>query len=85
MKFIYASIILFLLLLFVGCNNHQQTSKKIFHYNEVSGIASLDPAFAKNQSIMWGIHQLYNTLIEVDSNMQLKPSLEHLLNPLPFV
>jgi peptide/nickel transport system substrate-binding protein len=47
----------------------------IFRYNEQTGIASLDPAFAKNQSIMWSVHQLYNTLIEVDEHMQLKPSL----------
>jgi oligopeptide transport system substrate-binding protein len=60
---------------FLSCNNHQHPDKKIFRYNEISGIASLDPAFAKNQSIMWAIHQLYNTLIEVDGNMQLKPSL----------
>ena len=40
----------------------------IFHYNESTGIASLDPAFAKNQSIMWAIHQLYNTLVEIDSH-----------------
>jgi ABC-type transport system substrate-binding protein len=58
-----------------SCNSHTHPDKKIFHYNETSGIASLDPAFAKNQSIMWAIHQLYNTLIEVDDNMQLKPSL----------
>ncbi len=59
----------------ISCTNHQHPDKKIFHYNEQTGIASLDPAFAKNQSIMWAIHQLYNTLIEVDENMQLKPSL----------
>ncbi len=41
----------------------------------MTGIASLDPAFAKNQSIMWPVHQLYNTLIEVDSNLILRPSL----------
>ncbi|NOU37302.1 MAG: ABC transporter substrate-binding protein [Ferruginibacter sp.] len=60
---------------FQSCKNHLHPTKKIFRYNEITGIASLDPAFAKNQSIMWAIHQLYNTLIEVDSNMQLKPSL----------
>lgn len=63
------------LLFIVSCKNHNHPERKIFRYNESSGIASLDPAFAKNQSIMWAIHQLYNTLIEVDSNMQLKPSL----------
>ena len=66
----------FICMIILGsCKNHSHPDKKIFRYNETSGIASLDPSFAKNQSIMWAIHQLYNTLIEVDSNMQLKPSL----------
>ncbi|CAN5802800.1 ABC transporter substrate-binding protein [soil metagenome] len=60
---------------FESCNSHQHPDKTIFRYNEQTGIASLDPAFAKNQSIMWAIHQLYNTLIEVDDNMKLKGSL----------
>ena len=59
----------------IGCKNHQHQDKKIFHYNETTGIASLDPAFAKNQSIMWPVHQLYSTLVEVDENMQIKPLL----------
>ena len=67
--------VIFLLLLFCSCKNHSHPDKKIFRYNESSGIASLDPAFAKNQSIMWAVHQLYNTLTEFDSNMALKPSL----------
>jgi len=71
----YPLFIVSLSTLFLSCGNHQHPDKKIFHYNEQTGIASLDPAFAKNQSIMWAIHQLYNTLIEVDENMQLKPSL----------
>ncbi len=58
-----------------ACTNHNYPEKKIFHYNEQAGIASLDPAFAKNQSIMWAVHQLYNTLVEVDDNMHLKPLL----------
>lgn len=66
--------IILLLAAFAGCSSHHE-HKNIFHYNEVSGIASLDPAFAKNQSVMWPIHQLYNTLVEVDENMVIKPSL----------
>lgn len=64
-----------LALLLVACNTHRHSDKKIFHYNESSGIASLDPAFAKSQAVMWAVHQLYNTLVEVDSNMQIAPSL----------
>ena len=58
-----------------SCKDHSHPDKKIFRYNESSGIATLDPAFAKNQSIMWAVHQFYNTLTELDSNMALKPSL----------
>ena len=61
--------------LLIACNSHKHSDKKIFHYNESSGLASLDPAFAKNKQVMWSVHQLYNTLVEIDSNMQMKPSL----------
>ncbi len=60
---------------FAACYNSKKESGNIFYYNENSGIASLDPAFAKNQSIMWAVHQVYNTLIEVDSNLNIIPSL----------
>ena len=69
---------LLIILLYFGissCKSHLHPDKQIFHYNEQTGIASLDPAFAKNQSVIWAIHQLYNTLIEVDEGMHLKPSL----------
>lgn len=58
-----------------GCRDQKASGKVIFHYNEFTGIASLDPAFAKNQSTMWPAHQLFNTLVEVDSNLQIVPSL----------
>jgi peptide/nickel transport system substrate-binding protein len=58
-----------------SCRSGEAGDAGYFAYNESTGIASLDPAFAKNQSIMWAVHQLYNTLVEVDSNLQLKPSL----------
>lgn len=62
-------------LLLTSCKSHLHPDKKIFRYNDAAGIASLDPAFAKNQSVMWAVHQLYNTLVEVDDKMQLVPSL----------
>lgn len=66
-----------LLLLFVSCSNRQSVENNIFRYNEYTGIASLDPAFAKNQSTMWPAHQLFNTLVEVDSSLHLIPSLAY--------
>ncbi len=63
------------LLLIMSCKQKGDDSKLTFRYNEQTGIATLDPAFAKNQSIIWAIHQLYNTLIETDSLLNLVPSL----------
>src|SRR5437773_11269896 len=59
----------------VACYGKQKNAKNIFRYNEQTGIASLDPAFAKNQSIMWAVHQLYNTLVEIDTALHIIPSV----------
>lgn len=73
---LYKSLTFFLFsLLFFSCYNSERKDENIFHYNEQTGIASLDPAFAKNQSVMWAVHQLYNTLVEVDSQLNIVPSL----------
>ena len=71
----YLTLLLLLPLLLPSCYSGEKEEKAIFRYNESTGIASIDPAFAKNQSIMWVVHQLYNTLVEVDSNLQVGPSL----------
>ena len=61
--------------LMIGCNRHDHSDKQIFRYNESAGIATLDPAFAKDQSIIWPCRQLYNGLIELDSNLEVQPSV----------
>ena len=64
------------LLLLGGCSPaNADKGKKVFTYNESDGIASLDPAFAKNRSIMWAIHQLYSTLVETDADLHFVPGL----------
>lgn len=60
--------------MFFSCGNTIQKSN-VFHYNEQSGIASLDPAFAKSQSVMWAVHQLFNTLVEIDDQLNIVPSI----------
>src|SRR5688572_7816931 len=75
----YKNIYLFFLvpcaLYLVTCSTRNQSLKKIFRYNESTGIASLDPAFSKNQSTMWPVHQLFNTLVENDGDTKTKGSL----------
>ncbi len=59
----------------LSCHIDHSSSKQVFSYNEPTNIASLDPAFAKNQSVIWAVHQLYNTLVETDSLLNIVPSL----------
>lgn len=67
--------LLWLGLLNCGCHNDKLVNKQVFYYNESTGTQTLDPAFAKNQAVMWAVHQLYNTLVEIDSGLNIVPSL----------
>jgi len=59
----------------MSCSSETHHDKTVFRYNEPTGIATLDPAFAKNQSIIWPVHQIYNTLVETDQHLNIVPSL----------
>ena len=67
MKNMKRLLIIGLLLLTVSCGRHRHDDKQIFRYNESAGIATLDPAFAKDQSIIWPCRQLYNGLVELST------------------
>lgn len=76
MKFLINVFSLWILIINFSCNQgNKKEELQIFRYNQIGGLETLDPAFAKNLSIMWGVHCLYNTLIEVDSQLNLQPSL----------
>lgn len=47
----------------------------VFRYNEPSGIATLDPAFAREQSNIWACHQLFNGLVQMDENLNVQPCI----------
>ena len=67
--------LLTLVILLAACGGHRHEDKMIFRYNETAGIATLDPAFAKDQSIIWPCRQLYNGLIELDTALEVQPSI----------
>jgi oligopeptide transport system substrate-binding protein len=58
-----------------SCNSSSSPTKKFFRYNQSSGIASLDPAFAKDQSTIWTCNQLYNSLVLLDDNLNTQPCI----------
>jgi len=55
--------------------NKQQTDHLVFRYNESKGISTLDPAYARNQTIIWPTHQLFNSLVALDTNLKVNPSI----------
>lgn len=71
----YLSLLMALGLLHGSCRSGVDENGGFFRYNESSGITTLDPAFAKSQALMWPVRQLFNTLVAVDAQMNLVPSL----------
>lgn len=66
----------FVLCLFSSCKKENNYSdKQIFRYNEISNLSSLDPAFAKDQAMIWVDNQLYNGLLQLDSNLNIQPCI----------
>ncbi len=68
-------IIAFILSVIIFSCGTSKKSKNIFSINQVAGVESLDPAFAKNLNIMWHTNNLYNRLIEYDDDMNVIPSI----------
>ena len=63
---------LLFLFLFLACTRPPEKRDNIFRYNESKGIPSLDPAFARNQTIIWPVNQLFNGLDQLDSALNVK-------------
>ena len=61
----------------LSCTNSVDYSetKDVFRYNESKGISSLDPAYARNQTIIWPVAQIFNGLVEMDEELNIIPSI----------
>jgi len=67
----------FIFILFItSCGNGiDDSDKKIFKYNESAGVNTLDPVFAKDQAAIWATNQLFNGLVQLDDDLNVKPSI----------
>lgn len=52
-----------------------ESNKNIFRYNESAGLITLDPAFSRDQAHIWVCNQLYNSLVKLDDNLNIVPSI----------
>lgn len=77
----YAIRILLLLLavlcLTESCTSLEKENKDhlVFRYNEQYQISTLDPAFARNPSIIWPVNQLFNGLVQLDDKLDVTPDI----------
>jgi oligopeptide transport system substrate-binding protein len=71
--------------IFSGCYNSGDINgdvdgKTVFRYNESAGISSLDPAFARNFENVSAVNQIFNGLVQMDDQLNVKPSIANKWN-----
>lgn len=63
-------------MMLISCNSAPDSSdKKIIRFNSATGITSLDPAFARTQENIRAVNQLFNGLVELDSQLNISPAI----------
>ncbi len=66
-----------IILLLFSCTSDINSNKDhlVFRYNEHSNIGTLDPAFASNPQIIWPTNQLFNSFVQLDDSLNIKPDI----------
>jgi len=63
-------------LFFFSCTEKETIKHpNVFRYNESKGIATLDPAFAKSQVLIWPVNQIFNGLVQMNNQLSIKPCI----------
>ncbi|MHC5202547.1 ABC transporter substrate-binding protein [Myroides sp. LJL119] len=76
---IYYISIICVVLFILGCENKTTNldQSDVFRYNESSGIATLDPAFARSMSVIWPSNQIFNSLVGLNDSLHIIPDVAH--------
>jgi len=59
----------------VSCSKGNKSEKidRVFRYNEAANITTLDPAFAKDLRTIWATNQLFNSLVQLNDQLEVEP------------
>jgi len=73
----YLFVLIILPAFFISCSSNKESTDllTLFRYNESKGIATLDPAFARNQTLIWPVNQIYNGLVQMDNTLNVIPCI----------
>ena len=76
-KLIYLLTASYCFFFLISCNSEINSDKDhlVFRYNEHSNIATLDPAFASNPQLIWPTNQLFNSLVQLDDELNVQPDI----------
>ena len=60
-----------------SCSKGNQSEKtdRVFRYNEAANITTLDPAFAKDLRTIWATNQLFNSLVQLNDQLEVEPDI----------
>ena len=75
MKSVLIALSIVFILSSCGSTKKDDRSLTVFRYNEFSNITSLDPAYARDQANIWACNQLYNGLLQLDSQLHVRPCI----------
>lgn len=62
-------------LLLMSCSEKKVEDSNIFRMNMDEGLLTLDPAYAKDQRTMWMTAQIFEGLVDIDSNSKVIPAI----------
>src|SRR5699024_2197878 len=74
-RWFFLGIIFIGLFSLLSCKEKLKSDAKVFKMNMAEGLETTDPAFAKSKTVIWVDHQLYNTLVKTDPQLNIVPSL----------
>jgi peptide/nickel transport system substrate-binding protein len=66
---------LFFIFLYCGNDSSPDKDNLVFRYNEHANINTLDPAFARTLQDTWVANQLFNGLVQTDSDLNIIPCI----------
>ncbi|MCX6285587.1 MAG: ABC transporter substrate-binding protein [Bacteroidetes bacterium] len=76
-KLLAGCLVFFSVYLLISCSGPGVDDRigNVFRYNEAANITSLDPAYARDQSVIWPVNQVFNGLVQMDDNLEIIPCI----------